>query len=258
MKEKTSYKNLKSFVLLTIFLSVVFILIFFIINHKDSKTDEKNSTKTIEIKEIGDDFLYYNGDVYYNNRNLSIISDEDVGQEIGTVEYHLKFDDIKNNTFKYFNDNKIYAYAVKKGTVIYSHKKLDNVILVPTEYNYHNYYVYTKDMVPSDFHDFNYYINNPDEIQNIKFVSIGDKEIPINLSINDFFINENAYSISSSIPGFLPYYLLIEENGLYLRYEGTGNIFLNDILLDINNKQYIYENDNLSNILKELFPNYPE
>ena len=140
MKEKNSYKNLKSFILLTIFLSVVFILIFFIANHKDLTTDEKNSIQTIEIKEIGDDFLYYNGDVYYNNRNLSIISEEDVGQEIGTVEYHLKFDDIKNNTFKYFNDNKIYAYAVKKGTVIYSHKKLDNVILVPTEYNYHNYY----------------------------------------------------------------------------------------------------------------------
>lgn len=257
MNNKINKKDIKSFLFLSFFMAIILGVILFIAIYKKNN-EQIIETTTIEIKEIGDDFLYYNGFIYYNNRNLCIINESDVGTEIGTVKYHLMYNDIKDNSFIYYNDNEIYAYALEEGTQIFKHKSNNNIILVPTKHNYHNYYVYTKEKTISEFHDFEYYLSNPDKIDSIKFVSYGDTEIPLNLSINDFKENIEPFSISSYIDGFMAYYLLIEENGLYTKYESTGNMFMNIILLNIDNTQYIYENSELSNMLIEMFSKYFE
>ena len=103
-----TYKKTIILFLLSMFI-FIFIGVFYIIRpHEDSSVFEK----PIPIEY--DYFIYANGELYYRNKQLCITDPSDVGEEIGIVKYHLKKDSIYNDSFIYYGDNKIYAYAIER------------------------------------------------------------------------------------------------------------------------------------------------
>ena len=252
MNLKRNYNNLKSFIHVIVISTILIATIFLITLNVNKKDNIEITKQTVSFKEIGDDFIYYNGYIYYKNKNLSIINESDIGEQIGVVKYHLMYQDIKDNSFECYDDKSIYGYALNEGTPVYKHSQRTDVLLVHTEYNYHEYYIYTKEKTVSDYPNFNYYKNNKTDVH-LKLISIGDIEIPIEIDLSKIQEDEDNLYMNPYMEGFIPFYLLIEDNGIYQKYEGKGNIFLNVIIFNIDEKQYIYSDDNLSIILKNLY-----
>ena len=245
-------KNIKDFIRLVVVVTIGFllVLIFLLASHK--KEADINSN-LIEISDIGNGFLYYDGNIYYKNKTICIKDSSDVGNEIGENICQLKYDDIKNNCFEY-NDDGIYIYGETVGTKVFELINNKNILLVPSEYNINGYYLYEKNNINE--YEFNYFLKNiPD---NVKLLGYFSKDIPIELDISEFKIADNDYSLSSFSDGFMGFYLLLEKNNVYYKFECSGNIYSNIIILEDNSIQYVYKNTELSSLLLEMYSDFFE
>ena len=163
----------------------------------------------------------------------------------------MKKDSIYNDSFIYYGDNKIYAYAVEQGQPVYKHSKKD-VLLIKTEYNYNGYYVYEK--YPEN-KDFSYYINHIEQAESLSLISYQNKKIPINIQLSNFIYTDKDYGFESVYLGYMAYYLLIKENGFLRKFEGSGNVTADMFLIEGN---YLYKEENLSDTLMNMYSDFFE
>lgn len=243
-------KNMSSFIKLVILVSACFAVLIFILSRPEKKVEESDENM-VSIADIGDGFLYYDGDVYYKNKSICIKDSSEVGEKVGENTYHLMYDDIVDNSFKYKDG--IYIYAEEVGTEVFKFKGRDDILLVPTEYNLNGYYLYEKEI---HNYDFEYFLENDYDSKTL--IGYFLNEIPISFELSDFKKSDNEYSNSSSNNGFMGYYLLIYKNDVCYKFECSGNVFSNIILLDTDNAQYVLEKEGLSDILINMYSDFFE
>jgi hypothetical protein len=254
----TDKQDVKKFISIVVAVSIIFVLFIFLISPKEKEEEVDESLVT--IKEIGEGFLYYDGDVYYKQKLTAIKDESYVGEEIGINAYDLKYDNISDNSFSCDKD-KIYIYATDADTPVYAMKGNENILLVPNKSNYNGYYLYFKDETVSEStkRNFsNYLKENPDA--ECEVVSYKKTDIPLGFQLKSFSKAETAYANSSYISGYMAYYILVDAGDYYSMFKGNGNMFSNVILLTSEENgidvQYVYENEGLSSVLIELFSDY--
>lgn len=245
-------KDLRNLIILCIFFGIIFLTIILLTSPKETTDNIEENISLIKVEEDGY-FIYYDGCVYYRNKQLTLKNENEVGEFLGTNDYYVKYPDLENGYLKYYNDNKIYGYAIDTTTEVYKHKTNNNVLLIKTDKNYNGYYVYVKNTMPEE-HDIKYFIDK--KFENAKIISYQSREIPIDFKVTDLkFANEQYQNISST-SGFVAFYILVENNGFYEKIEGTGNISLPYIFINTNNEQYYYENEKLPEILQKMYSKY--
>lgn len=251
-KKLNNKKELKNLIILCVFIFITFMIIILLTSPNNNKIEEEINYELIPVEEDGY-FIYYENNLYYRNKQLIIMDKNEVGDFIGNNDYYVKYPDLENGCLKYNNDNKIYGYAIDTTEKIYKHKTNNNVLLLKTEKNYNGYYVYVKNTMPEE-HDIKYFIDKGN--LNVKLISYQSREIPIDFKLSELTLSEELYKNSFTNNGFVPFYILIEDNGFYEKIEGSGNISIPYIFINTNNEQYYYENKELPEILTNMYSKY--
>lgn len=227
-------QEILQFIKIVVFTIIVFIIIIIFSIPKNNKIDNTSDLTLIDIQGIESGFLYYDNEIYYRNKNLALISQDDLSEQIGINERKLMYSDVNNNKIAIYNNESLDIYAVAEGTAAYKLKSNDNAIAIPNDNAFGGYSIYIKDELPSNskFNNLKYYKENQDDIYVTKLIGYMSKEVPIEFHLDDFNVDENTYSFGTIENGYMAYYLLVQYNGLYAIIEGKGNILSNTIVLN--------------------------
>jgi len=237
------YVYLKKTIILILFMFAFLILLLILIFDIDLKKEKIKEPKFEYINTQNNDyFIYYNEELYIRDENVVIKSTDDVGDVVTKVDYHLTIDDIYNNSFKYYLDNKTYVFAQYADTNIYQHKHRDDVLLIESNNAFNGYYIYIKNG-NSSYITLDNFINNKMSYDDFNLVGYFMKEININKTLSEFKKNPVIYDAGGTDSLFIGIQLLIEDDFLCRRYDGFANllsnmIFINDVEY-INETQYI-------------------
>lgn len=226
-----------------------------------SKKTEESNTELVQLSQEEGGFLYYNGDVYYKHPYLCVPSDLR-GEEIGQNEWNIQYSDIdsKTRTFSVEEGKSLCVYAYEEGLSVFKHKNREDVLILQDDDYLYSGIVYIKDTNISEYayHSFEAFLT--EEPDSIKLIGPMLYEIPMEFKVADFTYDSNELGSPSSFEGYLPFYLILEKNGLYTKVEGTGNAYLDYIVITSSDnygnepaKNYVCNKEGLSEVLLELY-----